>query len=1340
MVYSNTLICILDESLVKIEIWMATSKHDEPAVDANYIMLVSAVENAALEPGDGLVMDTMTANTTFAVWTVICSTTSLLAAYFWELAIKKWYRYWTIVGAVEDGASTFRAMTVKWLCDDGIVRDFLFDTGAAASLVPTTVFSRVCKVFKLRPSRLELRAANGQTMPSEGRGVMEMRIPGMSMDEPALIQHEFEVMPKGSIPSSLKIMGVDFWDKLNPCTNWREKKITCTAPDGRKFDLPFSVSSEKRTTIGSVSAQIDEHAIQLRLREDLHLRPREHREVVLVTEGAADMQKVHSLHSTMQGDCMWDNVIVEVEAGGSFSLVKHILHNTSKTETMSCGAGQTVAILQSHESIETYLDSECSRKELPAWINYVVTEPVTWSKNNQQTKDLDDDSNLLKGPEALHQETVENLKEPKFAEEYEEWCSKVGSQFSWGSIGTDAEKEYWLKVLHHYRELFNANPKAPPPIDGVECALYFKEANPKPSYRPPPKVTREEKEYMDKDCDTMLRNGIIGFADSEWATVPVFAKKKPDPVTGISGLRTAIDFRGLNSCLAADRLAMPYMDEVLDSLSEAACYSTFDISSGFWGIRVRKADQKYLAFHGFWKGAWHLFSFLRMPFGLKCSTTDFSRCYQKILGPTKREPKGLLDVISRVWVDDNVVYSKQTKDHLSDVCKVLNRLIANRMSIKPSKCIWLTDILPFLGHLVLAGKGVKPDTDKVKSMLLAKPPEDVAALRTFIGQSVWLAKHIEDYSRLISPLRAIVNRYPAKEKADISHIWGEESEALCSFNAVKVALCAQPLLAFPRFDRPFILLVDASGDGYGGCLAQLDDDGVEVPIAYASTSLNKAQKSYTATGAEAAAMMYFLRKWRHLIQATSSTTLVITDHSAVCSLTDPKKEFTNRRLANYAAELGDLNIAIAHRSGRVHYTADWLSRCKHETDETVLKELYSKLEGDVALVAKKIGLRNQHILFSKEMQQARLKHSIESATVMGEVRKDGTGIKSVKEFVAAVQSGDWMQGERHAGEEYEPTLLNEYYELIAPIGTAVQDWDMADVLKAQRADAFCNNMCEYLKSGIMPRKLMQELVEPDTDYESGDGEESDDSKARDEAKRIATLVVTLAPHFTISSAGLLLRLHQKKGNKHQQLAQELQMVQQLHIPTADKELQRKIVTSIHTAAGHPGTMKTYQILQRTFSWGGMYMRTAEIVGNCTKCQYHSYKAPAAPLMGHTTAHVPAEVVALDIIHLPLVAGGHRYLLTGVDVFSRFGFAVPLKKIDTASVLMGLKSSMLPIGLGKPGLFLLDGGPEFKDQIRQAIQAWDSKARVHAPHHHESAGTIEIFNKTIEKKIGLLLDG
>ena len=312
----------------------------------------------------------------------------------------------------------------------------------------------------------------------------------------------------------------------------------------------------------------------------------------------------------------------------------------------------------------------------------------------------------------------------------------------------------------------------------------------------------------------MLKNGIVGFGDSEWATVPGFAKKKPDPVTGIAGIRTAIDFRGLNEQLSADRLAMPQMDEVLDSLSEASCYSTFDICAGFWGLKVRQQDQKYLSFHGFWRGACNLFSFLRMPFGLKCASADFSRCYQRILGPTATDEVGLLNKICRVWIDDNVVYSTEEKDHLTHVCKVLNRPIANNMHLKPSKCIWNTKLLPFLGHMVVAKQGIRPDATKINAVLETKPPPDVMALRTSIGASVWLSKHTEDYTRMIAPLIAIVNRYPPKMKADISDVWVYEPEALNALNAVKVALCSRPLLSFPQFDRGFIILVDASGDRY----------------------------------------------------------------------------------------------------------------------------------------------------------------------------------------------------------------------------------------------------------------------------------------------------------------------------------------------------------------------------------------------------------------------------------------------------------------------------------------------------------------------------------------------
>ena len=86
--------------------------------------------------------------------------------------------------------------------------------------------------------------------------------------------------------------------------------------------------------------------------------------------------------------------------------------------------------------------------------------------------------------------------------------------------------------------------------------------------------------------------------------------------------------------------------------------------------------------------------------------------------------------------------------------------------------------------------------------------------------------------------------------------------------------------------------------------------------------------------------------------------------------------------------------------------------------------------------------------------------------------------------------------------------------------------------------------------------------------------------------------------------------------------------------------------------------------------------------------------------------------------------------------------VPLTKIDTTHVLKGSRTRISVAGMDKPGSFLLDGGPEFNDKIRQAIrlQAWNSKHRVHAPHHHESAGKVEIFKRSIKKQIGLLKHG
>ena len=130
---------------------------------------------------------------------------------------------------------------------------------------------------------------------------------------------------------------------------------------------------------------------------------------------------------------------------------------------------------------------------------------------------------------------------------------------------------------------------------------------------------------------------------------------------------------------------------------------------------------------------------------------------------------------------------------------------------------------------------------------------------------MWLSKHVENYSALVTPLRKVINKYNGCKTANIHHEWNEP-KVRAKYNEMKIALCKLPVLRYPDFERPCIILVDAAGGfgdatgGYGACLAQMGGDGIEHPIAYASTALIEAQSKFASTEAEASTAMFALRK------------------------------------------------------------------------------------------------------------------------------------------------------------------------------------------------------------------------------------------------------------------------------------------------------------------------------------------------------------------------------------------------------------------------------------------------------------------------------------------------
>jgi hypothetical protein len=91
-----------------------------------------------------------------------------------------------------------------------------------------------------------------------------------------------------------------------------------------------------------------------------------------------------------------------------------------------------------------------------------------------------------------------------------------------------------------------------------------------------------------------------------------------------------------------------------------------------------------------------------------------------------------LDNFVVVFIDYILVYSETEEEHEKHLRLVLEKLRANQLYTKFSKCeFWLMEVA-FLGHVISAG-GVSVDPGKVNDVLNWKPPINISEIRSFLG-------------------------------------------------------------------------------------------------------------------------------------------------------------------------------------------------------------------------------------------------------------------------------------------------------------------------------------------------------------------------------------------------------------------------------------------------------------------------------------------------------------------------------------------------------------------------------------------------------------------------------
>jgi len=145
-----------------------------------------------------------------------------------------------------------------------------------------------------------------------------------------------------------------------------------------------------------------------------------------------------------------------------------------------------------------------------------------------------------------------------------------------------------------------------------------------------------------------------------------------------------------------------------------------------------------------------------------------------------------------------------------------------------------------------------------------------------------------------------------------------------SFERLRAELVNSHALSIPCVGKPFTLHTDASGRAVWATLGQLNEHGVECPLAFASQKLTDTQAVWSTIERKAYAVIWALNRFRNLIYGSHVS--IFCDHNPLQYIREcaPK----SAKLLRWSLALQEFDIDFNYKKVQQNVVADWLSRCE----------------------------------------------------------------------------------------------------------------------------------------------------------------------------------------------------------------------------------------------------------------------------------------------------------------------------------------------------------------------------------------------------------------------------
>ncbi|XP_054732030.1 uncharacterized protein K02A2.6-like [Anastrepha obliqua] len=249
-------------------------------------------------------------------------------------------------------------------------------------------------------------------------------------------------------------------------------------------------------------------------------------------------------------------------------------------------------------------------------------------------------------------------------------------------------------------------------------------------------VALEEKVLakLDEALSLDVIEPVIGH--SPWISPMVLAFKENGDI------RICLDMRLANRAILRENYPLPTFESFMTKLRNAKFFSRLDLKDAYHQLELHENSREITTFitpRG-------LFRYKRLMFGINSAPEIFQRRLEQLLSPCS-------NVMN--YIDDVIIFGSDEKEHDKNVNEVCEIFKANNVLLNHQKCIWKTNKLKFLGH-ILSDKGIEVDPEKITTITTFRDPVTKEEVRSFLGLVTYVGKFIPDLATRTEPLRRLL--------------------------------------------------------------------------------------------------------------------------------------------------------------------------------------------------------------------------------------------------------------------------------------------------------------------------------------------------------------------------------------------------------------------------------------------------------------------------------------------------------------------------------------------------------------------------------------------------------